>query len=170
MQSKNDVLAVKNGLDATYSSNLGKALNVYLANLHVMYMKVRNFHWNVIGVDFFDFHKYLEKMYNKLADEIDRVAERIKMLGLFPVGSLKECLELATLKEVPSIHYNTVTISMELINDFSTTARYLRQILTHINETTDEFTSNMLGESLEFIEKQVWFFSAYTTRSQNEES
>ena len=33
-----------------------EALNLYLANLNVLYRKVQNYHWNLIGKDFFEIH------------------------------------------------------------------------------------------------------------------
>lgn len=39
-------------------------LNVLLADYHVYYQKLRNFHWNVLGENFFDLHNRFEEMYN----------------------------------------------------------------------------------------------------------
>jgi starvation-inducible DNA-binding protein len=55
-------------------------LNVLLAEYHVYYQKLRNFHWNVLGKNFFDLHNTFEKMYNETKTKIDEIAERIVTL------------------------------------------------------------------------------------------
>lgn len=152
------------GLDPRYARRLADALNVYLANLHVVSTKLRNFHWNVVGVDFFDFHEKLGELYEAVALEIDEIAERIRMLGFWPLASMRDFVRSATLKEAPSAPYTTPIIAQALVNDFAETARYLHEIDQFVRETTDEFTINLIGDALGFLEKNVWFFSAYLGR------
>jgi starvation-inducible DNA-binding protein len=142
-----ELRATLTGLDSKYAKRLADALNVYLANLHVVYVKLHNFHWNVVGVDFIDFHEKLQELYEEVALEIDRIAERIKMLGFFPLASMYEFLHYATLKEAPSAPYNTSTIAYAVANDFAETARYLRKVDEFVRETTDEFTIDLIANS-----------------------
>lgn len=157
----NNLRAVMTGLDPAYAKKLADALNVYLANLHVTLIKIHNFHWNVVGVDFIDFHKELDMVYEEVNNEIDRIAERIKMLGFYPLGSLQDFVRYATLQEAPSMPYDTFTIAYLVANDFSATARYLREVDEFVRETTDEFTIDLIANALAFYEKYVWFFTAY---------
>ncbi|HWO96703.1 MAG TPA: Dps family protein [Bacillus sp. (in: firmicutes)] len=156
-----ELRATLTGLDPQYAKKLADAFNRYLANLHVVYIKLRNFHWNVVGVDFIDFHEILEELYEEVALEIDRIAERIKMLGFFPLASMNEFVRYATLEEAPSCPYNTSTIAYAVANDFAATARYLREVDEFVRETTDEFTIDLIANALAFLEKHVWFFTAY---------
>ncbi|MDE3839118.1 hypothetical protein C0966_07045 [Bacillus methanolicus] len=153
--------AVMTGLDPAYAKRLADAFNVYLANLHVTLIKIHNFHWNVVGVDFFDFHRELDTVYEEVNKEIDRVAERIKMLGFYPLGSMQDFVRNATLQEAPSMPYDTFTIAYLVANDFAATARYLREVDEFVRETTDEFSIDLIANALAFLEKYVWFFTAY---------
>ena len=74
-------------------------LNLYLVNLNVLYRKVQNYHWNVVGKGFFTIHSKLEEFYDDLNGQIDDVAERILSIGGRPYGTLKDYLELTTIKE-----------------------------------------------------------------------
>jgi starvation-inducible DNA-binding protein len=159
-----EIRAGVTGLDPSYAKRLADALNVYLANLHVVATKLRNFHWNVVGFDLFDFHEKLGELYDAVEMEIDKIAERIRMLGFWPLASMHEFIRFASLKEAPSVPYPTPTISQAIVNDFAETARYLHEIDTFVRETTDEFTINLIGDALGFLEKNVWFFSAYLGR------
>lgn len=149
------------GLDKTYAKRLSEMFNIYLANLHVVYVKLHNFHWNVVGVDFIDFHEKTEELYKEVAEEIDEVAERIRMLGLFPLASMQEYINHATLQEAESEPYNTATISYAIVEDFSATARFLRDIGKLAEGQGDEHTIRILEDAYAFLEKYVWFFSAY---------
>jgi starvation-inducible DNA-binding protein len=122
-----ELRAVLTGLNPPCEKTLAGALNIYLANLHVISTKLRNFHWNVVGVDFVDFHEKLQELYEEVALEIDRIAEQIKMLGFFPLASMRE------------------------VDKF-------------VRETTDEFTINLFGDARGFLEKHIWFFTAYLER------
>ena len=49
-------------------------LNLYLANLNVLYRKVQNYHWNIVGTGFFAVHEKLEEYYDAINEQIDDVA------------------------------------------------------------------------------------------------
>ncbi len=51
------------------------------------------------GPQFFMYHKLLEEEYEELAEAIDEIAERIRMLGGKAPASMQEFLKLASLKE-----------------------------------------------------------------------
>jgi starvation-inducible DNA-binding protein len=41
-------------------------LNTLLADEYLLYTKTRNYHWNVVGPQFNDLHKFFEAQYNEL--------------------------------------------------------------------------------------------------------
>jgi len=52
-----------------------------------------NYHWNVVGPQFHDLHKFLDAQYEELADIVDDVAERARSLGGPALGTLGEFLK-----------------------------------------------------------------------------
>ena len=80
---------------------------MYLANVGVLYVKLHNLHWNVVGKDFKPVHEYLETLYDGFADVFDAVAETIKMHDAQPVASLKGYLEIATIQEADSVELHS---------------------------------------------------------------
>lgn len=89
----------KLGFDSEETQEVVKNLNELLANLHVHYQKLRNFHWNVTGSEFFDIHETTEEEYNFVVTEIDEIAERIRVFGATPISTLKEYLKVQTLEK-----------------------------------------------------------------------
>lgn len=56
-------------------------LSRLLADEHVLYMRLRNYHWNVVGMAFGPLHELFKEQYEEIADDIDDIAERIRSLG-----------------------------------------------------------------------------------------
>ena len=140
-----------------------KGLNQYLANLHVLFTKLHNYHWNVVGSDFFTFHEKLQELYEFIGEEIDRVGERILMLGYKPIANLESALDKATIKEAPSVDFSAPKIARSVINDFLMVVKQIRDTAEIAGENNDEATSGLLGNAIAFFEKMIWMFRAYLT-------
>ena len=50
------------GLSHEKTFDVAGELNVLLANYHIYYQKLRNYHWNVEGENFFDLHDKFEEI------------------------------------------------------------------------------------------------------------
>ena len=53
---------------------LVKEFNQYLANLAVVTFKLHNVHWNTVGTQFVQVHKYTEELYDETFEFFDAVA------------------------------------------------------------------------------------------------
>ena len=151
----------KIGIDEQGAKDLADGLNIYLANLHVLYTKLHNFHWNVEGKAFFQIHSKLEELYDGTAEEIDEVAERILQLGHRPIATMKEYLEVAQLKEVPSKKYTSEEICNSLLDDYSFMANELRKGIKQAEKYDDQVTIGLAVEKLTKLEKTIWMLSAF---------
>ena len=74
-------------------------LNSLLADYNIYYQKLRSFHWNVLGKNFFDLHVQFENMYNDAKIKIDEIAERILTLRHHPVSKFSDYLKIAPIQE-----------------------------------------------------------------------
>ena len=66
---------LKIGLTEQQRDGVVEILIRTLSDLHVLYVKTRNYHWNVVGPEFRDFHKLLEEQYEQLGEAIDLVPQ-----------------------------------------------------------------------------------------------
>lgn len=133
-------------------------LNLYLANLNILFVKLHNLHWNVVGGGFFDIHEQTQKLYEAVAEKFDAVAERIKMLGYQPLASTQEYLEVATIRELQSKNISSPMVARIIIDDFCCMVSLLKKI----RNTNDD--CEIIGEGICFFEKYIWFFNAYLER------
>ncbi|EGO65565.1 Dps family protein [Acetonema longum] len=140
---------------------VGQSLDKYLANLHILYAKTHNYHWNVEGKQFFTVHAKLEEIYEHIADEIDAIAERILIIGQRPSSSLAAYLKLATLKEADAASVGGEAVVKNLLSDIQALIADLKKDIKAAQDAGDEVTADLLIDSLGYYEKTAWMFGAY---------
>lgn len=135
-------------------------LNIYLANLAVLNVKFHNIHWNVVGKQFVQVHEFTESLYDTFFEQYDAVAEALKMRNLYPVASLKEYLELTTVKEIESKDYSVE----EVIALVESELKALCELATSIRNEADEANDFVLVAQFEAyiagFQKNLWFIKA----------
>ena len=137
-----------------------KNLNKYLSNLGVLYIKLHNLHWNVVGINFKATHEYFETLYDGISASLDSVAEIIKMHEGTPLASLKTYLELSTIEEIPSVEVDNKTSLKIVLEDFikmKSLVEEIRQIAD--KEDLYDIVTLVEGE-LEQYNKSIWFIKS----------
>ena len=137
-------------------------LNVLLADEHVLYVKTRNFHWNVTGKSFYEYHEFFEQLYTELAEKIDEIAEEVRTLGHFSIGSMKDFLELSRLLESKQ-HSSKDALKMieELKDDHETIVKQTKQDIAKAEEFDMATTADFLVDIVRYHEKRAWMLRAY---------
>lgn len=135
-------------------------LNEYLANLKVLNNNLYNMHFNIVGMSFFGMHRKLQEYYEEVALQYDKVAERIKMLGGYPITSLKKIEDTSTMKSMRSMDYNGQQVLEVLQNDFGFMKVYTKDLIHCFEKDGDIGTSSMLSEFLAFYDKQFWMIDS----------
>lgn len=150
-------MTVNIGLSAEQRRGVVELLNALLSDEYVLYTKTRNYHWNVTGPQFNDFHRFFEAQYTALNDIVDRVAERARALGGRAIGSLAEFLQLTRLKEDRGHLVEVKEMIAQLLVDHEAIIRTLRVDLEmcaekHHDMGTNDFLTGLLQEH----EKMAW--------------
>lgn len=149
------------GLPAKTRATINDALAVLLADEHVLYLKLRNYHWNVTGPHFGPLHALFEDQYTALAGSIDEVAERIRMLGGTAPGSMKAFLKLTRLKEDTGAPPKANDMIKALLADHEAIAVALRKDIGKAGDLGDEATADFLTGLLAAHEKAAWFLRSH---------
>ena len=158
----NKAESVSIGIETADLKNTTKLLNAYLADLHILYIKSRNFHWNVEGPFFGTLHELFEKQYKQLESIIDEVAERIRNLGFFAVGSLSEFVKLAHLKEHAGQQTPHTDMLRILAEDHESTIRFLRESIDKTDKTYNDIgTADFLTDQIRAHEKIAWMLRVH---------
>jgi starvation-inducible DNA-binding protein len=137
-------------------------LNRTLADEVVLYVKTRNYHWNVVGSDFGELHKFFEDQYDKIEDFMDDTAERARALGGHAVATLAEYLKATRLKESPGKYPEAEGMVKDLLGDHEALVQNLRKDLqTCQDKHGDSGTADFLTGLMEEHEKMAWMLRSY---------
>lgn len=148
-------------LDENKVKDTVKELNILLADYHLYYQKLRNFHWNIVGENFFTLHVQFEEMYNDTMVKIDEIAERILTLRHNPISNYSEYLKVAHIHESPS-NLKDRDMVLALLEDHGKLIEQLRTTLDKANEANDEGTADFLTGYIAELEKTSWMLKAWT--------
>lgn len=145
------------GLDEQAIARSVTALETYLADSNVLYVKTQGFHWNVVSSDFASLHELLQKQYEDLAASIDATAERVRTLGQNPVASLATYMANTQLQETTETQLSDVAMLEIVLNDHETLCRFLRSAIGDVQQGGDEVTADYFIARLAVHEKTAWF-------------
>jgi starvation-inducible DNA-binding protein len=154
-------MKINTGLGDKQREGLSKVLNTLLSDEFLLYTKTRRFHWNVVGSDFGELHKFFEGQYQALDAIVDDVAERARALDATAVGSMKEFLALSRLREEAGKNPEAKGMLAALLTDHETLVRNLRKDLETADTLGDAGTNDFLTGLLEVHEKMAWMLRSY---------
>ena len=136
--------------------NMVKCLNEFLSDLNVFYRKVQNYHWNIIGKDFFVIHEKLEEYYDKINEQIDEVAEHILILGNEPLGTMKDYLANTCIEEAKNEKINDCDVFTNIIKDLEKLLQKVTKIKEEADNQKQYATSSLMDEYINDYSKKLW--------------
>ena len=137
-------------------------LNTLLADEVTLYIKTRQAHWNYVGVNFSEMHKFFEDQYEQLDVMMDEVAERVRQLGHFAAGSLRDFIAIGRLTEEKTSFSDQKEAVSALLNDHETIIRSIRKEITDTGEKfKDPGTADFLTGILKQHEKMAWMLRSH---------
>lgn len=149
------------GIKEKDTATVAQILNKLLADENVLYTKVRNAHWNVEGPDFHAQHLFFETIYGELAELIDEIAERVRSVGHFAIGTMKQFLEFTQLTEMKYGKNDSQGYIKELLNDIESLIISVRKDIEFVGKAGDAGTEDFLVGILEKHEKTAWMLRAH---------
>ena len=82
----------------THKNEMTEKLIIILASLYSLGLKTQNYHWNVTGENFYQYHKLLEKLYKDNLNSIDTLAEHIRLYKEKIPATLEDFAKLSVIK------------------------------------------------------------------------
>lgn len=136
--------------------NIIKDLNAFLSNLNVFYRKLQNYHWNIVGKDFFVIHGKLEEYYDRINEQIDEIAEHILMLNAQPLGTMNDYLQNASIQEAKNEKVKDNEIFETIVKDYDILLQNVTNIKKQADEQTDYATSSLMDSYISDYTKILW--------------
>jgi len=130
-------------------------LKVILGTNFALYLKSHNYHWNIEGNNFPQYHEFLNDFYNSVWLQTDDIAEKIRQLDAYVPGSMIRFLELSVVDEATTVP-DALTMMINLKNDNDRYIIQLRAGIVVAEGVGEPAVSNFLQDLLGAHQKKAW--------------
>jgi starvation-inducible DNA-binding protein len=142
---------------------LSDNLKVLLASTQAFAIKTQNFHWNVEGSKFPEYHKFFNKLYEDVSDTIDPIAEYIRILGSYTPGSLTRYAELSIIQDQTKIPRAELMFT-EALQDCETMLQLVTAMFDEAANENQHGIENYMAELQDLYGKKAWFIRSILKR------
>lgn len=142
-------------------SQLGDAVRVTMADTFAMYLKTHNYHWNVEGENFYQYHDFFKNLYEELFAAVDVLAEEIRGLNEYAPGSFSRFSELSSIEDATTVP-DGVTMAANLLKDNDTVIASLTNAFKLAEAADKVGLSNMLQDRIDIHTKHGWMLRSTT--------
>ena len=137
-------------------------LNQDLADAYLLVIKTKKYHWDVIGPQFRTLHELWQEQYEAITLNIDEIAERMRALGGYPIGTADGFLKHASIKEHPGDLPSANEMVERLVYDHEQIIRNLRD---HSHKAEEDFndpaTQDFINGLVEQHEEMAWMLRSF---------
>ena len=141
-------------------TDLVGALKVALADTFAFYLKAHNFHWNITGPDFAQYHSFLGGLWEEVFDAVDLIAEGIRTLDSFAPGSFVRYKELSTIEDELNVP-EAMQMFSKLEADNQKVIASLQKAYEIAEADKKHGISNFLQDRITAHEKHGWMLRSF---------
>jgi len=135
---------------------LSDSLKILLASTQSFAIKSQNFHWNIEGSNFPQYHQFYDTLYNDVNDTIDKIAEYIRILGHYTPGSLQRYGELTVIQDQTKIP-RAELMFFETLQDIDKMNQLVVEMFDQATEERQQGIANYMAELQDLYGKKAWF-------------
>ena len=140
------------------------ALNALLADVFVLYLKTKNFHWHVSGPHFRDYHLMLDEHGDQIFAMTDPIAERVRKIGGTTLRSIGHIGRLQRISDNDADFVTPEDMLAELRDNNQTLLGSLRSTHELASESNDSATTSLIENWIDETERRIWFLFETTRR------
>jgi len=144
-------------LTAKGTAAIAEDLKHLLADVFVLYIKTKNFHWHMSGPSFRDYHLLLDEHADQIFAMTDEIAERARKIGELTLHSISEITEYKRLKENTASFVAPKDMLTELYKDNLQLTQYLRATHEVCDDANDVATASLIENWIDETERRTWF-------------
>jgi len=152
---------VKIDIKSSSREGLVELLNQTLADTSDLVSQIKQAHWNVRGMDFWQVHKMYDAIYETFEPFVDEVAERINTLGGVAMGTVRMAAESSSLKEFPSGFGDSKKFTTELRDRVAAYTKKAREGIEQAEKLEDPVTADLLTEISRTADLQLYFLESH---------
>jgi len=141
--------------------DLIEEMKVSLASTFAFYLKAHNFHWNVEGAGFPQYHSFFEGIYTDAWGAVDGIAEHLRTLGSYAPGSFIRYTDLSIVKDELNIP-PAMSMMTKLTADNTALIEQLTKTQTLAESNKKMGLANYLQDRIDAHEKNGWMLKSIT--------
>ena len=141
------------------TGTLADKLKVVLATSFAFYLKAHNYHWNVEGENFSEYHTFFGNLYEEVFAAVDVIAEQIRTLDEYVPGSLGRFYQLSTISDEANIP-TAINMIRKLSDDNEKVIETLKEAHEAAEKENKIGIINFLEERIDIHEKHGWMLRA----------
>jgi starvation-inducible DNA-binding protein len=147
------------GLAPAGVKEISSALRQLLADVFVLYVKTKNFHWHISGPHFRDYHLLLDEQATQVFAMSDDIAERARKIGGTALRSIGDISRHQRLKDNSHESVSAEAMLEELRTDNQSLTEYLRSTHAVCEKHGDVATASLIEIWIDETERRTWFLA-----------
>ena len=144
-------------LSADAVSQISAKMNEILATTFALYIKTKNFHWNVSGPHFRDYHLLLDEQAEQIFASTDDLAERVRKIGGITLRSIGQISKLQGIEDNDASYVAPGDMLRELMGDNKKVVAAMRACHKICDDHEDVATASLLENFIDQAERRLWF-------------
>lgn len=153
-------------LSPTAVAAISDTLRQLLADVFVLYLKTKSFHWHISGPHFRDYHLLLDEQAAEIFAMTDPIAERARKIGGTTLWSIGDITQHQRLLDNNDASLSPKSMLEELGSDSRRLTESMRATHNICEEFKDVATTSLLEVWINEGERRTWFLCE-TVRTQN---
>jgi starvation-inducible DNA-binding protein len=137
------------------------ALNQTLVDLTAVTMQLKDAHWNVKGLHFYQFHQLFEDLIDILEPHLDTVAERASALGGQALATPQDVVQQSSIPPLSHQSTDGQSLITELTHHVAILDANLYRHIQTADDVADLDTADLLNEVSRDVSKALWFLEAH---------
>ena len=156
-QSKTAKTNVPDGFRPEDVKNLSSVLNALLADVFSLYLKTKNFHWDMSGQHFRYYHLLLDEQSDQIFKISDDIAERVRKIGGTTIRSIGHIARLQRIHDNDQEYVEPKEMLQELYQDNKALVESLRTAHEVTDKANDFATTSLIENWIDEAERRAWF-------------
>lgn len=132
-----------------------------LADAYAFQLKAHNYHWNVEGPNFAQYHDFLGDLYQEVYSSVDVTAEEIRALDAYAPGSFTRFLELTDI-ECEMLIPQPLEMMAKLSADNEKVLRTLNIAFALADEFNQQGLVDYIAGRIDVHKKHGWMLRSFT--------
>ena len=140
---------------------LQEIMKKVLADTFALYLKAHNYHWNVEGSNFPQYHEFFGNLYEELHGAVDPISEQIRSLDIYAPGSFTRFMELSEIEDETSVPAG-VEMARRLMTDNERVLATLNVAFKLADQFDKQGLADFIAGRIDTHSKHAWMLRSIT--------